>query len=321
MKFVCLDFETANSSRSSVCSIGISVYENGEMVEEKEWLVRPEPLYFEPRNIMVHNIREVDVLGEKTFPEIWSEIKPYLENQLVVAHNASFDLSVLRNTLDYYNLEWPTLRYCCTLVASRIFYNYLPSFKLNVVAKYLGFKGLKHHKASSDATAAGYILTQIFEELETDDIDEVAEIVGFSLGYLNEETYSPCSKKYIGMVSGMREVFTGIDEMDEVDESVDFFRDKYVVFTGPLGIMERDQAESIVTRLGGIPWRNVTKKTNILVTNVENPESLDPMCMSRKLATAMRYKQQGQEIILLNAEEFQNIILGYPYDREEESHG
>ncbi|MDY2882263.1 MAG: hypothetical protein SOT71_06380 [Romboutsia timonensis] len=34
MKFVCLDFETANSSRSSVCAIGISVYENGEMIEE-----------------------------------------------------------------------------------------------------------------------------------------------------------------------------------------------------------------------------------------------------------------------------------------------
>lgn len=315
MRFVCLDFETANSSRSSVCSVGISVYEDGKMVEEKEWLVRPEPLSFDARNIMVHGIREIDVLDEKTFPEVWLELKSYLENELVVAHNASFDFSVLRNTLDYYNLDWPSLRYCCTLVISKIFYNYLPSFKLNVISKYLGYEGLKHHKASSDATAAGYILTEIFNELNVEDIDELADIVGFSLGYLKDKEYAPCRKERIGMISSRIDSFNGLDDLNEIDESVDFFKDKYVVFTGPLGIMERDEAESIVARLGGIPWRNVTKKTNILVTNVENPESLNPMYMSRKLATAIRYKEQGQDILLINGEEFQNIIMGYPLEK------
>lgn len=317
MRFVCLDFETANNSRSSVCSVGISVYEDGKMVEEKEWLVKPEPLSFNAINVMIHGIREIDVLNERTFPEVWSELKPYLENELVVAHNASFDFSVLRNTLDYYNLDWPSLRYCCTLIISRIFYNYLPSHKLNVISKYLGYKALNHHKASSDATAAGYILTEVFNELNVKDIDELADIIGFSLGYLKDREYTPCRKERIGMISSKIDSFNGLDNLDEIDESVDFFKDKYVVFTGPLGVMERDEAESIVTRLGGIPWRNVTKKTNILVTNVENPESLNPIYMSRKLATAMRYKEQGQDILLINGEEFQNIIMGYPLDRIE----
>lgn len=314
MKFTCLDFETANASRSSVCSIGITVYENNCVVEEKYWLVRPEPLYFEGRNIMVHGIREMDVINEKPFNEIWCEVKTYLENQIVVAHNASFDFSVLRAVLDLYGIEYPKLKYCCTLVASKIFYGYLPNYKLNTLNRYLGYD-FKHHHASEDATAAGNIFVEISKELGLDDINDIADVIGFCLGEMDKNSYTPCRKKYIGMISKKQSTFSGIEGV-KYDENVEFFKDKVVVFTGPLGIMERDEASDIIRSLGGIVWNGVTKKTDIVITNTDNPEALDPCKLSSKLRTAVRYKGMGQNIEFLNAEEFQNIIMGYPYEKE-----
>ena len=105
MNFIAIDFETANEKRASACSLGITVVKNNKIIEEKYWLIKPKPFRFESRNIIIHGIREEDVINEKEFDELWPEIKPYLENNLVIAHNASFDFSVLRNTLDLYNLE------------------------------------------------------------------------------------------------------------------------------------------------------------------------------------------------------------------------
>ena len=45
-----------------------------------------------------------DVKEAKEFNELWPELKPYFTNTFIVAHNASFDISVLRATLDAYHI-------------------------------------------------------------------------------------------------------------------------------------------------------------------------------------------------------------------------
>ena len=39
MKFTVIDFETANNRRNSACAIGLSVVENGEIIEEMSYLM------------------------------------------------------------------------------------------------------------------------------------------------------------------------------------------------------------------------------------------------------------------------------------------
>ncbi len=41
MNITCIDFETANSSRVSICAAGLAVFEDGELTETPYWLVRP----------------------------------------------------------------------------------------------------------------------------------------------------------------------------------------------------------------------------------------------------------------------------------------
>lgn len=312
MNFVSIDFETSNAFRASACSLGITVVKNSNIVEEKYWLIKPDPFIFDNRNIQVHGIREADVINEKEFDELWPEIKPYLEGQLVVAHNASFDISVLRNTLDKYSIKYPVFDYACTLVASRIFYNYLNNFKLSTVNKHLGYK-FKHHHAGEDATACANILLEISKELNLDNIKDISDLVGFKLGCLGEGFYSPCSKLHMGMTSSKSSLYDSNEVNPLFESDSDYFKGKVVSFTGGLGCMDRNEAKLLITSLGGIAKDSVTRKTNILITNTTNIEKLDLSQMSSKLRTAIRYNNvYNQNIMFLNEEELESILMGYP---------
>ena len=102
MDFIAIDFETATSDRNSPCEIGLTFVENWEIKETRSWLIKPKCYpYFNPVNISIHGIRPEHVVNEPEFDEIWHEIKPFLEQKLLIAHNASYDFIVLFYIFDY----------------------------------------------------------------------------------------------------------------------------------------------------------------------------------------------------------------------------
>ncbi|AGL01098.1 3'-5' exonuclease [Desulfoscipio gibsoniae] len=160
MNYVALDFETANHSRSSICSVGIAIVENGNVVEQKSWLVRPPDLYFHPFFTRIHGIRAEDVIDEPNFKELWhSTLKDYLTGKTVLAHNAAFDINVLRNTLNQYLISHPQLTYQCSVVIAKKTWPGLGSYKLNNLAKRFGIS-FKHHDAAEDALACAKIVLE-----------------------------------------------------------------------------------------------------------------------------------------------------------------
>ena len=72
--------------------------------------------------------------------------------------------------------------------------------------------------------------------------------------------------------------------------------------------MSRAEATKLINDLGGITRNSVTKKTNILITNARNIENLSPNQMSNKLRTAVNYINQGQDLIIINEEKFEEIL-------------
>ena len=106
-------------------------------------------------------ISEETVKDSPTFPQVWQEIEPYLSSGMIAAHNAVFDLSVLKKCLRDYEIQWkPYVRYVCTVQTGR---RLLPgiSHKLNDMCDYYGI-ALEHHKASSDSRACAEILLHYF---------------------------------------------------------------------------------------------------------------------------------------------------------------
>jgi DNA polymerase III subunit epsilon len=109
MSWVAIDFETANETRGSACALGVAIVEDSQVVERRSWLIRPPTLDFNP-NVMIHGITAADVAAAPAFDSLWPRIWAILEGRPVIAHNASFDISVLRHSLDAYGLPWPHLQ-------------------------------------------------------------------------------------------------------------------------------------------------------------------------------------------------------------------
>jgi DNA polymerase III epsilon subunit-like protein/predicted RNA-binding Zn-ribbon protein involved in translation (DUF1610 family) len=88
------------------------------------------------------------------------EISNILENKIIVAHNATFDLSFLQFSIARFGLKVFPIKYFCTLSAAKRLFN-LDSFKLTNLAKSLGFKSSLAHRAKSDCSALKYIFQKI----------------------------------------------------------------------------------------------------------------------------------------------------------------
>lgn len=161
-RFVVFDVETPNRANSRMSAIGITVIEDGEISEEFYTLVNPEQR-FDYFNVQLTGIDEKMVRDAPTFPEVWSKIEPFMSSGMLVAHNAVFDLGVLKKCLAAYDISWkPYVRYMCTVQMGK---RMLPgmSHKLDALCDRYGIE-LDHHKADSDSRACAEILLRYLSE-------------------------------------------------------------------------------------------------------------------------------------------------------------
>jgi DNA polymerase III subunit epsilon len=189
MPFVAIDFETANETRASACQLGVAVWDGAELTS-RSWLIRPPELRFSYHNIAVHGIRPGDVADEPELDAVWHEIAPYLAGRTVIAHNASFDMSVLRASLDTYGLPYPTLAYFCTVQFAKKVWPGLANHKLNTVARHIGVT-FNHHDAEADALACAQVAMQCCRESATPSLAAFAGHHGISTGALHPGGYTP----------------------------------------------------------------------------------------------------------------------------------
>lgn len=193
MDFTAIDFETATSVYSSVCSLGICVVENNKIVERREFRIKPTPFVFNDYNILIHGIHPEDVECEKTFDLLWQEIRPYLEGKTIVAHNAQFDIGALRAVADLFGIEYPTFDYLCTVKLSQKAYPELESHKLNFLGNALGIC-FNHHEACDDAYACAEVLLRILNDFGLDSIQDIEEKFEIGIGKIYPGYYEPCRK-------------------------------------------------------------------------------------------------------------------------------
>ena len=193
MDFVAIDFETATSNYTSVCSLGICVVENDVITDRKEILIKPVPFEFNDYNIKIHGIKPEMVEDKPTFDMYWDSVRPYLENKTVIAHNADFDVGALCATLEHFNIPFPTFDYLCTVKLSQKAYPELTSHKLNNLCEALGVR-FHHHRAYDDAYACAMVLLRILEDYSLLSLEEIEECFEIEIGHLTPDTHLKCKK-------------------------------------------------------------------------------------------------------------------------------
>ena len=194
MKYVALDFETANSSPCSACSVGVSTFDDEVLLHSKVYLIRPPKEYgtFQWYNIKVHGITRVMVKDAPQFNDVWPLLQQDVEGSVLVCHNAMFDTAVLCKTLTHFGLTLPRCRYVCTVKVAQKVWPALANHKLDTVSAALHI-ALNHHEAGSDALACGMVLQAAMAQTSSKDVDMLADKIGMRLGKISPEGCFSCS--------------------------------------------------------------------------------------------------------------------------------
>lgn len=160
--FAAIDFETANECRCSVCSVGVVIVRNGEIVDSFYSLIHPELEYYQWFCQQVHGLSEEDTGDAPVFPFVWEKIAPMIEGLPLVAHNSPFDEGCLKEVFKVYQMDYPDYKFYDTLAVSRRYYgDSLPNHQLQTVAAACGYNLENHHHALADAEACAYIAMKL----------------------------------------------------------------------------------------------------------------------------------------------------------------
>ncbi|NLR93895.1 exonuclease domain-containing protein [Flammeovirga agarivorans] len=300
MDFISIDFETANAKRTSACSIGIAVVEKGKIVDTQHHLIKPFPDYYAPNNVAIHGITPQMTLDAPTFEHVWFKLSPLLTKYPLIAHNAAFDLSVLRNSLALYDVAPPSIDYFCSLIMSRKAFPELSSYGLSALSDHFDIQ-LNHHNAESDAMAAAIVALKMIERHEVDSLYDLSDKLGTKIGQLKTDgSYQSFGN---GRPEKKRKAYT-FSAPKNPQPNHRFYK-KHVVFTGRLSEMTRKNAMQKVVNIGGyVSPDSLTPQTDFLVLGRQDFERYGQGYKSSKIKSAEVYRSQGFPIFIMGENEF-----------------
>ncbi|MEN5085672.1 exonuclease domain-containing protein [Sphingobacterium faecium] len=311
MEFIAIDFETADYTKYSPCEIGLTYVKDFKIVKQESYLIKP-PCYpnFDSFNVQLHGISPELVMDSPTFDVLYNDVlKEKLSGKLLVSHNTSFDILVLRETLDEYGIDWPELKYLCTLVLSRRFLTTTPSFSLPSVYNHLGLGELEnHHRATADSQAAAEIAIEFFKRYDVQNIDEIPVKLKYNIGELSPDSFKGFTFKRKRQSAKERFAFDDLEIKEENFDRDSIFYSKNVVFTGKMTSMTRSEAAQVILKIGGKFSDGLNAKTNILVIGQQEIAVVGAEGRSSKQKKAEDMRAKGLEIEVMSELEFlQNL--------------
>ena len=165
-EFVAVDTET-NGYGGDLCEmteVGAVLVGGGELHETYDSLVQVErPL---SRGIQrFTGITQGMVDGAPPADEVLGELAGLLEGRVMVAHNARFDVGVLRQAFERAGLDWPKPPVICTVALARRFAPLVRKRGLASLAGSLGIEVDEVHRALPDALTCARVFCALFPKL------------------------------------------------------------------------------------------------------------------------------------------------------------
>lgn len=179
--FCVVDVETTGLSpqRNGIIEIGLVKVFNLKIIEKYHSFVNPGkdiPYYI----TQLTGITNEDVFDAPFFEDIADKVEEFIGNNILTAHNFSFDSSFLRKEFRYCGKEPVENLNLCTLKLSRRLYPMLRSKSLGSVCSHLKLRNTGEHRALGDAEVTAKLLIKAIKELkDKHNIKYVDELLSF----------------------------------------------------------------------------------------------------------------------------------------------
>ena len=179
--FIVFDLETTGFSpiKDKIIEIGAVKVKKGKITERFSTFVNPQiPIPFKITQLT--SITDAMVLDAPPIEEVLPRFLEFVGDGVLVAHNASFDVSFIEQNCRYQDIQ-PDFTSVDTVAMARVLLPTLSRFKLNIVAKALNISLENHHRAVDDAGATAEIFEKFVEMLAERDIYTLKELNRFGV--------------------------------------------------------------------------------------------------------------------------------------------
>ena len=310
MRITCIDFETANPFIGSVCSMGIAVIEDSQIVLSKNIPVKPHPKYgvFNKDNVRIHGITKESVQDAPEFNEVYETIKEYIESSMIAAHNSDFDIRALKDVMTVYEIPIPEFEYFCTVELAKSTWLGLKNYRLHTVSAHLNHV-LKHHDAGEDALACATIITSAFKETGINDIRELLAHAKVRIKSVKSGDAHVLSHDFLSERAGEKVNAAHImPRTDTFDKNHPMYKKEFA-FTGEFstGLTRREAMQAIVDA-GGIVSNWVRGSTDYLVAGTHDQKKKIITTESGKIKRAKRLIEGKRPISIIVEEEFLKMM-------------
>ena len=180
VKFACLDTETTGLSPDGggkICEVAVSVSKAGQPVEEFSTLINP-GMPMHPDVIAIHGITNEMVQTAPKFIDVLPKLLGVLDNCVLVAHNADFDLSFLQYEFEQCGMHFPKYPVIDTLKLARKSGQFEKN-RLGFIAQQLGINCAGWHRAMADTKMAEQILYHFLVQLSQHGVTTLEQLYEF----------------------------------------------------------------------------------------------------------------------------------------------
>lgn len=185
--FIVLDLETTGSSPSTgagITEIGAVKVRGGEVIGEFQTLVNPDgpiPAFITVLTGITQSMVMPAPKIEEVFPAFLEFLGPHQENVLV-AHNAPFDIGFLKAAAASQNFLWPKYQILDTARLARqvLLRDEVNNCKLATLSRFFKTTTSPNHRALDDAKATVDVLHGLLERVGSFGVTTFDELKGFS---------------------------------------------------------------------------------------------------------------------------------------------
>ena len=161
------------------CEIGAVKWQNGEIVDEYQTLIRPRKVMSD-FVIGIHGITNEMVQNSPRVDEVLPGFLDFIKDSVLLAHHAPFDLGFLMADVEKLSLPQPSNSIICTSLLSRHLVPESPDHKLQTLMKFFDLDAGQAHRALDDAKSCLQLGLKCFERAGKVTIDDLIQLQGVS---------------------------------------------------------------------------------------------------------------------------------------------
>lgn len=300
--FILFYVEGVNELQDAACHLILIPVIDGVKQEIREYFFNPEA----PFLLVKSGITEKEVLTFPKFSEQWAEVQSILDKfDIAVCAAEGYSAHTLCSTLKRLNVPLAPMEYCNAKAICRRSLNEV-SYSLD----YLSYVKFNDTIPETEPPAIANRWCDLAlmgladrPEVSLRDFLKQAKI---SLGVLSTTELKPslCLKDY-SKRKGHKFDPSAV-AVDANPENPLFGMN--VVFTGKLETLTRNEARSLVVKVGGNAPENLNKDTDYLVVGVQDLRVVGEKGLSSKMKSASKYKEKGCPIEVIDERDFLDMI-------------